>query len=124
VQAHANEPDRVTADDVDGFDALSHLTVDGTESLDGDEATIRFRVSKDRLDAADADPEHVTLWRDVDGQSDAVETTMVNETAKAYVYRVEASAAPVYTVGIQRPVLTVTDIAVPDRELARATPSR
>jgi len=60
----------------------------------------------------------VTLWRDVDGQSDAVETTMVNETAKAYVYRVEASAAPVYTVGIQRPVLTVTDIAVPDRELA------
>ncbi|SFS12971.1 PGF-pre-PGF domain-containing protein [Halomicrobium zhouii] len=116
VRAHADEPDSVTADDVAGFDALSSLTVDGTESLDGDEAAVRFRVAKDRLDAADADPEHVTLWRDVDGGSDAVETTVVNETDDTYVYRAEASAAPVYTVGVERPVVTVTDLAVTDDE--------
>jgi len=116
VRAHADEPDSVTADDVAGFDTFSSLTVHGTEVLDGDEAAVRFRVAKDRLDAADADPEHVTLWRDVDGESDAVETTLVNETDDAYVYRAEAGTAPVYTVGVERPVVTVTDIAVTDDE--------
>jgi PGF-CTERM protein len=88
----------------DGFAALSYLTVSGADS-----ATVT--VSESRLDAADATPDDVTLFRHENGSWTAVETAQVEETDDGYRFSANVSEGT-YAVGIDRPVTSVTDVSV------------
>lgn len=116
LTAHESPSGSSSGATVDGFDAISTLTVDGADVENLSDATIEFRVSKDRLAAADADAEDVALRRTVDGESRAVDTEQIDETDDDYVYRANAGTVTSYTVGVERPVLTVTELSVADGE--------
>jgi PGF-CTERM protein len=74
-----------------------------------DRATVT--VSESRLDAANATPEDVTLFRHENGSWTAVETEQVEQTDDGYRFGANVSDGT-YAVGIDRPVTSVTDVSV------------
>ena len=106
LEVSETAPEDVEAPSVadDGFEALSYATV-----ADAEQAT--FTVSKDRLDAADATADDVTLFRYEDGAWTAVETELVGETDDAYRFEADATDAT-YAIGVDRAATSVTDLTV------------
>jgi PGF-pre-PGF domain-containing protein len=106
------------AAEASGFDAFSTLRVDGNGGGNLSDATVEFRVSKDRLAAANAGGDDVALRLSGDGDSQAVGPERIEETDDAFVYRAETARVSSYTVGVERAALTVTDLSVASADRA------
>lgn len=97
---------------LDGFEALSYVTVSGAEDFDA-----TFTVSKDRLESAEASPEDVTLFQFEDGSWSAVATEQLNETDDAFQFGANATNGT-YAVGVGAPSTAVEDLRVANYRVA------
>jgi PGF-CTERM protein len=103
---------RAPTAEADGFEALSYVTVAGA---DGANAT--FTVANDRLEAADAAPEHVSLFRFEDGEWTPVDVERLNATDDAQRFAANATNGT-YAVGVERPATAIAGVSVSDDRVA------
>ncbi|WP_134670891.1 PKD domain-containing protein [Halorussus marinus] len=96
----------------DGFEALSYVTV-----ADADGANATFTVSNDRLAAADAAPEHVSLFRYENDSWTPVDVERLNETDDAQRFGANATDGT-YAVGVERPATAIAGLSVPGDRVA------
>jgi len=103
---------RAPTAEADGFEALSYVTVTGA---DGANAT--FTVANDRLEAADAAPEHVSLFRFANDSWTAVDVQRLNATDDAQRFAANATNGT-YAVGVERPATAIAGVSVADDRVA------
>jgi len=103
---------RAPTAETDGFEALSYVTVAGAEG-----ANATFTVANDRLEAADAGVEHVSLFRFEDGEWTAVDVEQLNATDDAQRFAANATNGT-YAVGVERPATAIAGVSVSDDRVA------
>ncbi|CAJ51327.1 probable secreted glycoprotein Hmu2 [Haloquadratum walsbyi DSM 16790] len=65
-----------------------------------DESTLQIEVSKTAIAAQNASPENVTVYRENDGRYEPIDTTLLFETTRGYVYEVTTGSYSVFVVGV------------------------
>lgn len=103
----------------DNSDLVSHIRLE--HSISNDEVSnvsFTFRMSKDRLQAVDADLEDITLYRYDDGTWTALPTKPIAETSTHYIFSVRSPGLSEFAVGVQRPDFTLWYVDTPTQSIA------
>ncbi|WP_121821890.1 outer membrane protein assembly factor BamB family protein [Halostella salina] len=108
VNGTASVPADVPAPDTGRSEPIDYVVVDHDFEDDAVESvTFTVTVSRDRLDAMDADPEAVTVERYTNGNWTALPTDVERETVEGYVVRARSPGLSAFAVTVERPALDV-----------------
>lgn len=80
--------------------------------------TFTFELSAERLEAANATPDEVTLYRYHDGRWNALNTTFLRAANGTYVFRAESPGLSDFTAAAQKPKFEVTKAVVDPEAVA------
>jgi PGF-pre-PGF domain-containing protein len=103
----------------DSVDAVGYVNVSHDISdADITQVSFRHRVPKRTLNESGVPPDEVALYRYHDGSWNALNTTLVNETADAYVYRTISPGLSEFGEGVQYPDISIAQATVSVRQVS------